>query len=517
MKRISYILSIFISVLFYTSCDSLDLSPEDYYGSSNFWNNEAQVKGFMTGLHTDLRGDYTLFYLLGEARGGTSRTGTSSLNTSLNYSSPIKDNQFTKDNVGISSWGGIYSNIMQMNHFIQKVENECAFLSTESRNTYLGQAYGLRALYYFMLYRTWGGVPKITDVKVLDGKVSADKLYTARSTAEETLAFIKEDIVKSETFFTNTTAASASIWSKNATLMLKADIYLWSAKVTTGNHTAAGRADLEVAKTALQGISGYSLMNDFSSVFSSKGNNEIIFAIRFMDTEATNWGSEFLYAQAGFVDAVYGRDGKLLGDVLNLRGNGLLRNEYKESLWRSYDATDSRRDKTFFDFYSKPVNGDFGIVLKKCIGIINSTNDRVYETDVVLYRYADWLLMMAEIENGLGNSCQAYINQVRQRAYGDNYNDQVAYKDGSYAENEMAILHERDKEFVWEGKRWFDVVRMHDANGKSLVFSASANYPAVYGQSPEALIPESQSHKLLWPVDVNTLNNDPLLEQTPGY
>ena len=104
MKRISYILSIFISVLFYTSCDSLDLSPEDYYGSSNFWNNEAQVKGFMTGLHTDLRGDYTLFYLLGEARGGTSRTGTSSLNTSLNYSSPIKDNQFTKDNVGISSW-----------------------------------------------------------------------------------------------------------------------------------------------------------------------------------------------------------------------------------------------------------------------------------------------------------------------------------------------------------------------------------------------------------------------------
>ena len=200
MKRISYILSIFISVLFYTSCDSLDLSPEDYYGSSNFWNNEAQVKGFMTGLHTDLRGDYTLFYLLGEARGGTSRTGTSSLNTSLNYSSPIKDNQFTKDNVGISSWGGIYSNIMQVNHFIQKVENECAFLSTESRNTYLGQAYGLRALYYFMLYRTWGGVPKITDVKVLDGKVSADKLYTARSTAEETLAFIKKILLSLKHF-----------------------------------------------------------------------------------------------------------------------------------------------------------------------------------------------------------------------------------------------------------------------------------------------------------------------------
>ncbi|MCS3223899.1 hypothetical protein NXU92_22340, partial [Bacteroides fragilis] len=29
-------------------------------------------------------------------------------------------------------------------------------------------------------------------------------------------------------------------------------------------------------------------------------------------------------------------------------------------------------------------------------------------------------------------------------------------------------MNAKIKEFVWEGKRWFDVVRMHDANGKSL-------------------------------------------------
>ena len=80
---------------------------------------------------------------------------------------------------------------MQVNHFIQKVENECAFLSEADRKTYLGQAYGLRALYYFMLYKTYGGVPIVTTVELLDGKVTADKFYVERATPEATLSFIK--------------------------------------------------------------------------------------------------------------------------------------------------------------------------------------------------------------------------------------------------------------------------------------------------------------------------------------
>ena len=68
------------------------------------------------------------------------------------------------------------------------------------------------------------------------------------------------------------------------------------------------------------------------------------------------------------------------------------------------------------------------------------------------------------------------------------------------------------KEFVWEGKRWFDVVRMHDANGKSLAFSATANYPA-----DKSILDPSEEYKLLWPIDVNVMSVNPLLKQTPGY
>ncbi|MBP6065896.1 MAG: RagB/SusD family nutrient uptake outer membrane protein [Bacteroides sp.] len=518
MKKLTYILSFFISVFLYTSCDLLDLSPEDYYGSSNFWNNEAQVAGYMNGLHADLRGRYDMFYVLGETRGGTLKHGTSSLNTSIDYSSPFKDNEFSKDKTGISNWYGLYASIMQLNHFIQKVENECGFLTEAQKKQYLGQAFGLRSLYYFMLYKTYGGVPLITDVKILDGKVSADKLYTARSTPEQILNFIKDDVKRSEDSFGASTLFDSSMWSLSATKMLKADVYLWSAKVTTGDHSAGGNADLQIAKTTLQSLIGkFELQKDFTTVFSKKGNKEIIFAIRFKDTEATNWASAFLYSKDMFVDQKYSRDGQRYGDVLDLRGNGLLRHEYKEALWRSYDEEDTRRDKTFLDFYADNKQNKFGCVMLKGIGIINSNANRVYESDIVVYRYADVLLMLAEIENSLGGDVTGYINEVRQRAYGDNWQDKYKFVSRTFAENELDILHERDKEFVWEGKRWFDVIRMQDAAKKPLAFSKAANYPNTYGDDFAPLLMETEAYKLLWPVNVSTLNDDPLLVQTPGY
>lgn len=514
MKKIFYILSIITISLSHIGCDSLDTSPQDYFGSGNFWNNTAQVSGYMNGLHSNLRSSYQMFYVLGEARGGTQRTGVSSLGTSLDMEQ-IKLNLINKDNTGISNWYGLYSNIMQVNLFIDNVENGTEFLSDSDRSYFLGQAYGIRALYYFMLYKTYGGVPIVKTVELLSGQISADKFYVPRNTPQETIDFIKEDINKSETSFGSNVTIDKTQWSKYATLMLKAEIYMWSAKVTTGNHTAVGSADLTVAKDALQQVVGkFTLLEDFSEIFSEKNNDEVIFTIHFGDTEATNWASVFLYATADESKLV-DENGTPLGDALDLKGRGgPLRHEWKQSFWNSYDENDSRRDATFLQYLA---GSDFGIVLKKCVGSVNSNNDRIFDSDIIVYRYADVLLMMAEIENSLSGTCATYINQVRERAYGDNYSAAVAYTDGSFAENELAILREKDKEFAWEGKRWFDVVRMHDAGKNSLVFSSDANYPVGGAGVATPLLTSADAHKVLWPVDVNTLNINPLLEQTPGY
>ncbi|HPJ79379.1 MAG TPA: RagB/SusD family nutrient uptake outer membrane protein [Prolixibacteraceae bacterium] len=527
MKKIKYFLLMVAVTVALVSCDSLDLSPEDYYGSNNFWNSEPQVKGFVLGQHSQLRGSALTLWLLGEARGGLQKNGTSSVNTSLDYSSPFKDQDFRSDKTGLGSWAGFYGRILNLNLAIKKVENECPFLTQESRNFYLGQFYGLRAYNYFWLYRTYGGVPLNTETMIIDGVTTAEPLYMERATPKVTLDLIKSDIDKSIAAFGANLSMpdGAATWTKFASLMLKAEVYLWSAKVTTGDQSPAS-GDLAVAEAALAEVENakkFSLQANYTDVFAynKKNNAEIIFALRFLDNEASNSAANFTYASndATFVGNKFSKTLKLLGDTLNQKGTGILRNEYVFSLFESYDDLDKRKTATFFDFYNKsnanppePING--GIVMRKFHGLINSNGVRVYADDIPMYRYADLLLMMAEIENKKGGDPARYINQVRQRAFGTNYVPAIhGYVNGSFAANELAILTERDKEFVWEMKRWFDVLRLQDAQGKPLVFSSTLPY----GVRIPVLDPATESHKVLWPVDLNTINADPKLKQTPGY
>lgn len=518
MKYFKYIIASCLMTGMLASCDSLDYSPEDWYGSSNFWQNDAQVAGFMVGMHKHLRDVNQNIFLMGEARGGTQKTGSGSQGVSLNYSAPIKDNTFTRNNTGIINWGDFYSKILNVNEFIGKVERECDFLDSAAKKYYLGQAYGIRAYYYFHLYRTFGGVPLVKEAKVMGGITDAESLYEGRATAKQTLDFIKEDITRSETAFgdNNTIKLKKGMWSKAATMMLKGEVYLWSAKVTTGDQAPA-IGDLGISKAAILSLidKDFRLL-PFKNVFAyeNKGNDEVIFAIRFALGEAGNWAYDFTYRNANFVNTFYDAKGlKIATDILLIQDAGIQRHEWKEGFFETYDKDDTRRNATFLDYYDK--DGILsGTVFTKCLGTINgSTGKRAFSDDYIIYRYADALLMMAEIANMEGGDVATYINKVRERAYAENYNKTLhGYTNSTFEENELTILYERDKEFVWEGKRWYDICRMWDANHKPLAFSAKANY-----DSANPVLKESEAYKLLWPIDINTLNNDSKLENNLGY
>lgn len=506
------------------SCDTLDLIPEDYAAAGSYWKSVEQVSTYMNGLHSSLRQDYSSPMLLGEMRGGTMREGTSSINTSLNNSSVIR-NDLRTTSTGISNWRDYYPQILQVNHFIEQVRDACTFLSESARNTYLAQAYGMRAYYYFMLYRTYGAVPLEENLKVLDGKIDAVSLYMARSSAEDVLDFIKKDINASETAFGSTSSFDKYYWSKYATLFLKAQVYLWSAKVTTNDyekpHTATGASDLDIAKRALNEIissNKFSLMDNYADVFDfakKAANTEAILAMYFDRGETTHWGSNFLYTPSIVVGSYYNPDGTVMQDVLQLNTAGIVRYEWKSAFIRSFDQTDSRRGATFLEYYQDAELTKHGSSMLKYVGHVADAI-RYFDNDINMMRYADVLLMMAEVENGLGNPCASYINQIRKRAYGENYTEALAYTDGTYAENELAILKERDKEFAGEGTRWFDLVRMHDANKKPLAFSAAVAYPEP-GEEATAVLSADEEYRLLWPINVGVLTADPLLEQTWGY
>ena len=121
--------------------------------------------------------------------------------------------------------------------------------------------------------------------------------------------------------------------------------------------------------------------------------------------------------------------------------------------------------------------------------------------------------MLAEIKNKQGQDPSAEINAIRTRAYAGGGGTAPVFVNGSFEQNEIAIFNERQKEFVAEGKIWYDLRRMQDASGNPLAFRKDLNLVGVLDNIA------GQNHKLLWPIDLSTLNSDETLkgQQNPGY
>lgn len=522
MKKIFLALAILASSSIITSCNKMDLDlvPEDYFASGSFWKNIDQVNGAMIGLHTQIRNFQGTFWNLGEIRGGSLRDGTSFTGTASLSSASVIIQDVRESSPGLSSWAGMYAPIFQVNNFIYQVNN-ATFMTDAQKAYYLGQAHGIRAFYYFHLFRTYGRVPLVTEPLVaINTPSSAEAAYKARTeTQKETLDFIKAEIDKSTQYFADdyTNKNQKAQWSLGATQMLKTEVYLWSAKVDLDGAAPATTAqDLQTAKAAVEAIiPKYSLQSSFANVFNTasvsanKGNNEIIFTIRYTTGEAANGlFSNFIYAPtdalAGYVDEL---GNSLEGDPLKIAASGsIIRYEYKYGMYQLFDAKDQRANATFLNFNKGTTHA---VVLRKYLGTFLN-NIRVYTDDYPIYRLSDAYLMLAEIKNKLGQDPSAEIMKVRNRAYGGTA---PQFTNGSFEANELAIFFERTKEFVAEGKRWYDLRRMQDASGKPLVFRKDLSLVGVLDNVT------GQNHKILWPIDLGTLAADPLLkgQQNPGY
>lgn len=515
MKKIVLGFALLTLSMTFNACEKLDLAPEDYYASGSFWKTPSQVDGAMVGLHQQLRNYQFTLFTLGELRGGTLRDGTSFTGSSSLNSGSIVRQDLRESSTGISSWAGIYAAIFQVNNFIYQVE-KADYLATADKSYYLGQAYGLRAFYYFQLYRTYGRVPlaKEPKVAITTPSTAADAYLPRTATEKETLDFIKEDVNKSVASFSGnySNKMQKAQWSLGASQMLQAEVYLWSAKVKIdGAAPTTTVADLAIARAAVEAlIPKYSLQPSFANVFNSaataaiKGNNEIIFAMRYGFGEATNNYSQFIYqisdAPSGYVDD----KGVAIpaGDPLKVNGGGtIIRYEYKYDLYAKYDAADTRANVTFLNFNKGTIKATN---LRKFIGTVVD-GARSFTDDFPVYRLSDAILMLAEIKNKQNQDPSAEINAIRTRAYAGGGGVAPVYTNGSFEQNELAIFAERQKEFVAEGKIWHDLRRMQDASGNPLAFRKDLPLTGVLDNVT------GENHKLLWPIDLCNLDFEHLL------
>lgn len=540
MKKIKNILALSACLLtagsLTTSC-SLDLVPLDNYGGNNYWQNEAHVLGYIDGMHKHLRDfawDHTI--MLGEIRSGIYVDGTAYDGMSTSYGE-WRLNQLTEDKPGFSNFADIFGRITNCNLLLARTPN--IDMPQDKKDYCMAIAHGLRAFYYFDLYRGWGGVPLRTGVEVIDGELDPNKLYKERSKPSEIMALIKDDLKKSLELFGDQNGfdvlgkGSKVYWNKAATECLAAEVYMWNAKVTEGDQQATP-SDMAIAKQYLKNVeSNYnlSMLRNFADVFeakSHKSNSEIIMAIRYAEGEETNSNGSWLYTtvtgsarQSGYLE-----DGTKWDDPLGLKNGTNMSMAYSLAMWKQFDDEDARKRATFLAQYryEDPENKEgwhlYGIHTQKNIGYINSVGERVYCGDYVLYRLPWVYLALAEVANfeGDNDNVEKYINLVRERSYGENWDAaKYGYKASSFTDNEYAILSEKNKEFIQEGQRWWDLRRMQETKGgKHLVFCERAametNDGLIY-----PVLEENEAYKVLWPLDKTMLGNDPSLKQNPGY
>ena len=514
-----------------TSCnDWLELGPIDSFGSGNYWSTEANVESYVDGLHKNLRDIYWEHSIVyGEQRGGHWIIGLT-CDGSTAYDGDVVGQNFDQDHTGVSNFANYYGRITNINNLLANIDN--ISMSDDKRNYFKGIAYGLRAFYYFDMHRIFGGVPLREGIEVIQGELDPIKLYKARATPAQTLEFIKKDIKASLDAFGSQSGfglhgtVAKKYWSKAASECLAAEVYLWSGKASLNGYLTPNAADLQTAKTYLNNVLnnyGLAMLEDFAAVFDAKkkGHSEIIMAIHFAEGEATNKNNNWTYScDTGSTQAnSFREDGSRWNDPLGLKKGSYMASEYKKGVYNMFDEEDARKDATFLASYRKNDAGELyvnGTHVVKNIGYINSTGDRVYCGDYVLYRLPWVYLSLAEIANyeGDGDAVETYINKVRERAYGENWDKaKFGYVKGDFTQNELAIFNEKTKEFIQEGQRWWDLIRMTSTKGGDpLVFDVKASF-----ETYPILDKATEAHKILWPINKGVLSNDTTILQTPGY
>lgn len=487
IKKISLFV---LSICFLGSCsDLLNVEPTSVITTESFWKSENDAQGAAIGMYIDLRNLATNnLYFFGEARADVVTLGTVGEG---GWSKYYYNNLHPAD--AGPSWQSCYTLINSANLIIKYVPN-IDFASEDRKNRILAEAYTMRAFAYFVMARTWGDLPLRTEPTE---STDAEFTQIERTSVDQIFDLIKSDLDQALQLYPDNTIPQGRFqWSRPAANALKGDVYLWTGKVLNG-----GSADLSTALSALNEIesSDVELLADFESIFdfNNKGNQEVLMAVRFDEFEGSNNYFRDMYIIGSAIptnidQATRERIGAIGGGSNNI----VVPTDYVRSL---YHEDDARRDATFFEIYTNDDQGNqdyYTSIVTKGSGTVIG-GGRQFKDDIILYRYADVLLMIAEAKNALDQDPSDEINAIRARAYGDDFQN-FEFTPGSKAENDNAILEERLRELAFEGKRWWDLIRF----GKALEYLPTL---------------ENDPNKLLWPISNSILSLENKVNQNPGY
>ncbi len=439
-----------------------------------------------------------------------------------------------------NSWNEFYNGIANANRLIFQFETvvESGDVSEEDAAAFIAELKALRAFYYYNLLDNYGNVPIVTSFEQ-DPETTAQPSSDFATGRREVFDFVEEELLNVLDLVDDDVNATIGRVNKWVVHMTLAKLYL-NAEVYIGEE----RWDDVVTHTdAIIDSGNFSLTGDYFDNFAvqNTGSPEHIFTVPFdevflggfnlhmmtnhiLSQPAFNFGEQpwngfqtVTEFYGSYIDPdqnpgpqgeVVGLDPEgslttgtlderlgnfLVGPLLDLQGNQIV-DEGAES------SDPDGPPITHTPYLNELTPGNWrqsgARIAKYEMEIGLSGGDM--NNDLVVYRYADVLLMKAEAlwrQNSGDSNALMLVNEIRQRAGVDPFTSLTADN----------LLAERGREMFYENVRRQDLLRFEGEVGETRF------------NDPWWEKDVSESYRNVYPIPDNQLESNTNLVQNPGY
>ena len=540
-----YIVCAICAICGLSSCsDFLEIEPQNEIILEKFWNEKADVDAIIAGCYSGLQEEAVIKRMMvwGEFRSDNIGPG-SNVSSDGSLEKLLKENIDAKNTY--TSWDGFYSVINRCNTVIKYAPGVSAIdpAYTESElQANIAEMVGIRSLCYFYLIRAFRDVPFSREA-FIDDDQKMDLPATKFNDVLDSLIYDLENVkgyavkrypVTKEYYqtgrvtqdFIHALLCELYLWKKDYQNCVRyADLVIDSKKkIAEENRKQRNSSTMIQNNDIEEKFNGFPLVSNSTSsgyfgdayevLFGrdrgneDEVNQEIIFQLVFND----NPGDNGMPAN-GAVNSFYGNSNASIGlvapsdyiysqietsgqdrKVFAYRNKMLDSRIYTNCLYSGSNSNNAINKYTTSTITITATAGsnpsaDYG---SKYPQNQNGSNWIIYRlTDIMLLK-AEALTQMAsgsadaevnENSTALLDRAFALVNAVNKRSICQNQlTDTLRRSDyNTKADMETLVLQERQRELMFEGKRWFDLVRLSQRTGNTEVLAAAALQKATTG------------------------------------
>ncbi|UCS91803.1 RagB/SusD family nutrient uptake outer membrane protein [Echinicola marina] len=526
--------------LFWTGCKELDLAPENTFTDLTYWTSEAKAQSMLNTAYSQMFDSNRFFYNEGASDNAYNGRGDNAGAASLaagTYDPSLGRLQ--------SQWDNNYSAIKTCNILLENIDN-VEEMDESVRERMKAEARFIRAYQHFQL-TTWFG-----DVPLLERDITIEEAQSvSRTPKSQVLDFIISELADISGILPTQqelAAAERGRITSGAAMALKARVHLyegqWQQVVETTEPLIFG-----------DDYGSYGLFPSYEGLFMPENeyNQEDILSMQYVPQFRT-WGQFFDMAplSAGarlnalaptqeLVDSYLMENGLPINDPNSGydEGNPYVRRDPRLKatiVYHLYEWEDNGETHTI---YIKPGTDPDESAPDEYVPGSSSTTTGYYTRkyfdpsritqfasglNLMLFRYADVLLMYAEAKNELNQMDQTTWDQtigaLRERA-GFEVSTALDF-DADLGQNgwREVIRNERRVELAMEGLRVFDIRRWRIAEEVLNGWAHGAQFgpPAEdNGYLRVNLRSFDPSKHYLWPIPRDERNLNPNLTQNTGW